>query len=261
MVFFENRQPGVENQEHRRRMRRLLTGEVDAAARAAFDAGASQVVINDNHGSCYNILFEELDARCEMVHGRNTNGCWLPSLDSTFDALVLVGMHAMGGTPNAVLGHTRWLVNDGAICLGEAGMAAAVAGSFGVPAVFVSGDNLAAGEMSRLVPGIATAAVKQALGPYQAQSRMPQAARAMIAAGVQQGLKRRGEITPLVVPGPLKLNLLESVAGNLDQTKGFRRALPEDITAGNMHEALTLFLARVPWYPRPTELPDGFEYP
>ncbi len=176
VVFFENRQPGAENQEHRRRMRRLLTGEVDAAARAAFDAGASQVVINDNHGSCYNILFEDWMRVAEWCMDEIPMGA-VPSLDSTFDALVLVGMHAMGGTPNAVLGHTRWYwLTMAPFAWANPGMAAAVAGSFGVPAVFISGDDRVAGEMSSLVPGIATAAVKQALGPYQAQSRMPPAA-------------------------------------------------------------------------------------
>ncbi len=261
VVFFESRRDTRENLAHRRRMCRLLTGELDAAARGAFEAGASEVVINDSHGSCYNVLFEELDPRCEIIHGRDTNGCWLPRLDASFAALVLVGMHAMGGTSNAVLCHTRWVVNDGACFLGEAGMAAAVAGSFGVPTVFVSGDDRVAAELQGQIPGIETAVVKRALGPYQAQSRMPQAAQRLIQAGVRQGLARRQAIPPFVVPGPLKLNLLESAAGNHHQACGFRRALPEDVTAGNMHAALQLFLAQVPWYPGQAALPDGFEYP
>ena len=94
---------------HRYRMYKLLTAEVNAAVRASFDSGADEVIVNDNHGSGYNILFEELDPRCRIIHGRNCSGPhWLPKLDSTFDGIVLIGMHAMGGTPGAIIPHSKW---------------------------------------------------------------------------------------------------------------------------------------------------------
>lgn len=63
--FRENRaNPSEENVRHRYRMYQLLTDEVNAAVRAAFDSGADEVIVNDNHGSGYNILFEQLDPRC-----------------------------------------------------------------------------------------------------------------------------------------------------------------------------------------------------
>ena len=73
--FFENRKDtSMENFNHRQRMRRLLTREINAAVQGAFDAGAEDVIINDNHGSGYNILFEELDTRCRIIHGRGSSG-------------------------------------------------------------------------------------------------------------------------------------------------------------------------------------------
>ena len=142
-VFFENRaDQSFENHQHRQRMRVLLTGEVNAAVRAAFDGGADTVIINDSHGSGYNIIFEDLEPRCEIIHGRNCSGPhWLPELDGSFDAMLLVGMHAMAGTENAILPHSMWDVNDGELYLGEGGMAAAIAGDLGVPKIFVSGDD------------------------------------------------------------------------------------------------------------------------
>ena len=112
--FFENRTNlSEENVRHRYRMYQLLTDEVNAAVRAAFDAGADEVIINDSHGSGYNILFEQLDPRCRIIHGRNCSGPhWLPLLDETFDAMVLIGMHAMGGTPCSITPHSKWVVND-----------------------------------------------------------------------------------------------------------------------------------------------------
>ena len=107
--FFENRKdPSVENFHHRQRMRQLLTDEVNAAVKAAFEAGADEVLVNDSHGSGYNILFEQLDPRCRIIHGRNCSGPhWLPLLEGS-DALVLVGMHAMGGTPVSITPHSLW---------------------------------------------------------------------------------------------------------------------------------------------------------
>ena len=92
--FFENRRSrDYEVINHRYRMYKLLTAEVNAAVKAAFDAGATEVVVNDSHGSGYNILFEDLDPRCRIIHGKNCSGPhWLPLLDSSFDAMVLIGM-------------------------------------------------------------------------------------------------------------------------------------------------------------------------
>lgn len=142
-------------------MRKLLTNEVNAAVKASFDAGASYVVINDSHGTGYNILFEEIDPRCEIIHGRANSGPhWLTDLDSSFDAIVLIGMHAMGGEKNAVCPHSKWIVNGGKIYLSEASMAAALSGDKGVPTVFVSGDQSITKEVKEKIPKIITGVVK-----------------------------------------------------------------------------------------------------
>ena len=129
--FFEDRNnPSYMNAEHRMRMYRLLTNEVNAAVQGAFDAGADEVVVNDSHGSGYNILFEDLDPRCQVIHGKNMSGpAWMPLLDDSFDAMLLIGMHAMGGTECAITPHSLWEVNDGEIYLSEGSMAAAIAAS------------------------------------------------------------------------------------------------------------------------------------
>jgi D-amino peptidase len=248
--------------EHKRRMSMLLTGEVNAAVRAAFDAGASEVLVNDNHGSGYNIIFEELDPRCEIVHGRNCSGPhWLPELDSSFGAMVLIGMHPMAGVKNGILQHSRWDVNNGRIFLSEASMAAAIAGDLGVPTVFVSGDNLLTGEVQEKIPGIVTAAVKKSISVYMARSLMPEKARALIYEGVKKGLAGRKKIKPYKIPGPVKLNLIESRKGNHNQTAGYFRMLDNDVEAATINEAFLKAAEQFPWAPLNCSCPDGFEYP
>ena len=258
-VFFENRaDQSPENFEHRQRMRRLLTGEVDAAVKAAFAAGATEVLVNDSHGSGYNILFEELDPRCEIVHGRNCSGPhWLSCLDGSFAALLLVGMHAMAGTEGANLPHSKWVVNDGELCLGEGSMAAAIAGDHGVPTVFVSGDQLVTAELAEKIPGIETAVVKQALGAFIARSLMPAKARELIHAGVGRGLARLRDIKPYKIPGPLRLSLWDSD----DHSPPLRDILPGGVSAASVGQAFVDFENRMPWFPGHVKLPDGFTYP
>ena len=257
-TFFEQNDPCFENVLHRQRMQRLLTKEVNAAVTAAFAAGATEVVVNDSHSSGYNILFEELDARCEIIHGRNCSGPhWLPDFDSTFDALVLVGMHAMEGTPNAILPHSRWEVNGGEIFLSEGSMAAALAGHRNVPTVFASGDNQITAELREKIAGIRCAVVKKALGAYQARSVIPSRACEMIGQGVKDALAHVKTIAPYRVPGPLRLNLIDSPT----HAPPFKRLFDKPVEAANIEDAFMKAVRQMPWNKFNVELPDGFKYP
>lgn len=246
------------NRVHHERMCKLLTNEVNAAVKAAFKAGADEVLVNDNHGSGYNIFFEELDPRCEIIHGRNCSGPhWLPFLDESFDALVLIGMHAMGYTEIAIAPHSKWEVNNGKIYMGEGSMAAAIAGDMGVPTVFISGDDKVTAELSDKIDGIATAVVKQAISPYQAKSRIPVKACELIALGVLEGIQKREKIQPYKIPGPVSLQLLES-ENHLPPGKP---VLPQAVEAETISEAFMKFEKEMKWTSFNTILPDGFTYP
>ncbi|MBQ7206568.1 MAG: M55 family metallopeptidase [Lentisphaeria bacterium] len=255
--FFEDRANGSsENIEHRMRMRRLLTHEVDAAVKASFAAGADEVLVNDSHGSGYNILFEELDPRCRIIHGRNCSGPhWLPLLEGS-DALVLIGMHAMGGTPVSITPHSLWKIDGGRICLGEGTMAAAIAGDLGIPTVFVSGDDKVTAEFREKIPAVEALAVKQALSPYQACSLIPSKACELIGQGVRRALERRGEIAPYVIPGPVTLSLFDSDG----HVPPLREIMPP-VTAGTVGEAFLEYEKKMPWTTFDLRDPDGFVYP
>jgi D-amino peptidase len=255
--FFENRKDAsVENFHHRQRMRRLLTNEVNAAAKAAFRAGAAEVIINDNHGAGYNILFEELDPRCRIIHGRNGSGPhWLP-LFTECDVMVLVGMHAMGGTPVSITPHSLWKVNDGALCLSEASMAAAIAGDHGIPVVFASGDDKVTAELAAKIPGIATVVTKQALAPFMACSLIPARACELIGEAVERALRAPAFPAPFVIPGPVTLTLLDS-ANHAPPLAELKPA----VTADTIEQAFLQYERDMPWSCGNQQLPDGFVYP
>ncbi|MFA6928857.1 MAG: M55 family metallopeptidase [Lentisphaeria bacterium] len=256
--FFENRRnESAENFAHRQRMYRLLTNEVKAAVKAAFDSSADEVIINDSHGSGYNIFFEELDPRCRIIHGRNFSGPeWLNLLDSSVDAMVLIGMHAMGGTPCAITPHSLWKVNNGDLYLSEASMAAAIAGDKAVSTVFISGDDKITAEVAEKIPGIEKAVVKEALSPYMACSLIPARACELIYAGVRRGIALRKTIKPYRIPAPVTLTLLDSSNHCLP----FNEQCPPCV-CDTISEAFNQCEDQMEWCKRNTTLPDGFVFP
>lgn len=204
MVHFEDRNDrSTEGYYRRLRMHRLLTAEVNAAIEGALEAGVDEVIVNDAHGSGYNILFEELNPVAEIVHGPLVRQpFWTPCLDETVDLVFAIAQHAMAGT-NGVLAHSLWYAND--LYFGEAGMCMAIAGSYGVPTVLVTGDNTTCSQVVELVPQMETVAVKQALSPYNARSWTPQRACEMIRRAAKTAVERRDEIPPFRLQPPFRV--------------------------------------------------------
>ncbi len=208
MVHFEKRDDdSLENWDRRKRMHRLLTGEVNAAIEGALAMGVTEVLVNDAHGSGYSIIFEELNPAAQIIHGPLTRQpFWTPLLDESVDVMFCVAQHAMAGT-SGVLAHSCWCVND-SIWFGEGGMAMALAGYYGIPAVLITGDNVATQQCLDLVPEMEAVAVKTALSPYNACSWTPQRARDMIEEGAKRALGRIDAIPPFTIEGPYRIGLV-----------------------------------------------------
>jgi D-amino peptidase len=51
------------------RFRRLMTADVNAAIRGAFEGGAKEVIVTDGHDAGRNVLIEELDPRARLNAG------------------------------------------------------------------------------------------------------------------------------------------------------------------------------------------------
>jgi len=204
---FENRaDKSCWNTYKRRFYSRLLTEEVNAAIRGCFDVGVKYVLVNDGHGSGYTIDPELIDPRAELLHGSSRPVSPLPLVEEEFDALLFVGAHSKARTRGGVLYHTmstevkEITIND--VPLGEIGLAAFHAGSYGVPMIFLSGDEAACREARDLIPNIVTVTVKRGLSRFAAVSIPPVRARRLIENGVKESLKRKGEIKPFRMKPP-----------------------------------------------------------
>ena len=88
------------------RFRRLMTGDVNAAIRGAFEGGADEVVVADGHGSGRNILIEELDGRARLNSGGSGPLSMVEGVQHGVQGTMFVGYHARSGSTDANLDHT-----------------------------------------------------------------------------------------------------------------------------------------------------------
>lgn len=193
--------------------KRLLTEEVNAAVRGFLKAGATEFLVFDGHGPGA-IDFETLASPAKLIQGRPLPPItWLiEHLSSRVDAVCHVGQHAMAGIRDGNLNHTQNSVEVLAYRLngrpiGEIAQFALLAGEFGLPHIFLSGDTAACREAEELNPRVVTAAVKEGLGRTSALTLNAQDARALIEKQAERALKQHlaKPIPPLQWPGPYVL--------------------------------------------------------
>jgi len=191
--------------------RRLATEELNAAVQGVLDAGATEVWAWSAHGSFPGAFDIELvHPECRVVYAEEGGPV---GQDRTFDALFMVGQHAMAGAPWGRLAHSfhagivEFSVNGRP--WGETTATAFEFGRFGVPFAFLSGDQAACDEAKALVPDIVTVAVMRGLTPepnlFEPAATVclsPRKARERIREGAAQAVERCRTITPFVVSPP-----------------------------------------------------------
>src|SRR5699024_5064037 len=127
--------------------RRFLTGDVNAAVRGLFDAGAKEVLVNEAHSNQRNLLLDELDERATLLIGSHKPLGMMEGIDRSPDAVVFLGYHA-GAGELGVLAHTYMpnaltSVRINGRNASEGRMNALLAAEYGVPVVLVTGDDKA----------------------------------------------------------------------------------------------------------------------
>ncbi len=213
--------------------------EADAAARALFDNGATEVIVWDNHGSGANLDFTLLDSRCRVALGSGFGRRW-PGLEGGFTGVLMIGYHAMEGTPQGVLAHTYSPSAFRCVCvngveMGEMALDAAVAGACGVPLIFVASDSAGCAEAKRFMPWLETVATKQGVACRAAFSKHPAVAVEEIYRGVCRTVARIKEMQPFVVSSPATVEICfkrfhQAVKARL-RRRGWRLVKPNTLRA------------------------------
>jgi D-amino peptidase len=252
------------------RARAWMTADVNAAVAGARRAGATDVVVEENHGveMLCNLLLDEIDPDVEVVRGQPRGGATTAAaLDESCDALMLVGHHAKVGDYPGVCAHTISYGDYKDVRLhgrsvSEGEIFATIAAQHGVPTVLVTGDDVVGAEMQKVCPGIETATVKRALSREAAAIVPPARAQRIIEAAAERAVQRlrAGEITApdFTSPFPFEIELRAPLSDDAkatlaqrfpefrvvdDHTVAFEHA---EMSVAYRMAAITQFLARQP---------------
>ncbi len=148
--------------------REYFMSDLLAAIKGLHDGGAEEIHIYDMHYYGRNIALDKLPEYVFPICGKpNYTAKSAGGLDASFDGMILLGLHSKAGTAGALLNHSYEsdikdiLLNGQSV--GEIGMEAAIADSFGVPLVMVSADSEGVAETKSLMGGVTCVTVKDSL--------------------------------------------------------------------------------------------------
>ncbi len=194
------------------RFREFMTQEVNAAIEAAFEAGATEVVVSDSHGNGQNLLIEKLPKNILLVRAFPRPLMMMQGIDATFDGVIFLGYHSSTTNPQGVRAHTMSSarladVRLNNISMSEGGVNAAIAGHFNVPVIMVSGDDAAVKEVTALLGDVEGAVVKWNYGFHSAMTIMPEAAYALIREKVKKAIGRIKAFKPYKLKTPVQLDV------------------------------------------------------
>jgi D-amino peptidase len=158
--------------------RRMMEGDVNSAVRGAFSAGAEEVIVNDAHNFGDNVRPDNLDPRAKLICGDDRPLSMMEGISSDFKAAMLLGYHSRKGA-SGVIAHTYDydIVQEVRINgepVGESEINGFLAGHFGVPVVFLSGDQYVTENIRSKIPGIRTVVTKRAIGCSAAECLHPE---------------------------------------------------------------------------------------
>jgi len=188
-------------------------GDLAAVIRGLRDGGAREIIVLDGHGSqC--VIPHLMEPGARYVTGLPRPGAGnLSELDSTFDAMVMIGFHAMMGTPDGVLHHTqssrtenRYWYNG--VESGELVQNALIAGHYGVPLIMVTGDEATCREARHFFgEKIVTVATKKGFSRESALLYPFEETRKALYDGAKRAMSIIASVKPYKIEMPAKVKM------------------------------------------------------
>ena len=194
------------------RGRALMAAEVNAAIEGAREAGATDFLVNDSHGSMRNVKVEDLLPVARLISNNSKPLGMMQGISADFDAVFFIGYHSMEGQPG-VMAHTGSGGVVGGIQvdgrpMSEGGMNARAAGSFGVPVALATGDEDFVREIRTLVDSdLETVAVKKTIRRETAELLQPEECRRLIREGAKRAIERLASFQPTRPSGPTTVDI------------------------------------------------------
>ncbi len=190
--------------------RKLLMGEIDAVIEGCLAAGAGKIFVRDGHHGGHNAVPELMNPAAQYICGFQPGLHPLIGLDEGFDAVILLGYHAMAGTADGILSHTkssasgrRYFLDDREV--GEIAIDALTAGHYGIPVIMVAGDEAVCRETRAFLGGdVITVCTKTGYATEYARLIAPVLVRSTLKAAAEKAVKNLRSFKPYRWPTPVR---------------------------------------------------------
>ena len=186
-----------------------MAGDVNATIEGLRQGGFTEFVVRDYHGGGRTIHPASIDPAATLIRGKSTPYPY--RLGPDYDAMCFVGAHSMAGTATGVMCHTMngdiYEVRINGTIIGEIGGFAYLTSHFGVPMIFVSGDQAACDEAKALIGDVEVAPTKYGLTRNCAEVLHPNVSRKAITEGAARAAKRLKEFKLITTDLPCTLDV------------------------------------------------------
>ena len=141
---------------------KMMSGDIDAVAKALFESGVESVTVKDFHRTGFNILPEMLDPRAKLVSGYIKGP--VPGMGDPggAEAAMFIGLHAASGTigflPHTLTSRIESIKMNGRVVT-ELELFASSLAPYGITPVFFSGCKAACAQARKAVKHITTHAI------------------------------------------------------------------------------------------------------
>ena len=191
----------------------LLSHDINAAIRGLRSVGSREIDVLDLHGGDgTNIIPEKLEPGVNFLGGFRP---WIEMMRNDemrrYDGWIQLGMHSTAGTLDGFLSHTNGTniaLRHNGKAVGEIEEFAWSAGHFGIPTLFVAGDDAAAREAEYHLPGVKTVVVKKSRERAEADCLPLDEAAALIEAAAAETFKNLDAAQVYTIPSPVRVEVI-----------------------------------------------------
>ncbi len=173
-----------------------MTAEVKVACEAAFEAGATEIVVKDAHGYGKNIHHESLPQGVKLISGWSNHPYnMVEGIDKTYDGVIFLGYHSKASTHTSPLAHTldrkivAIAINDE--ISSEFSIYAQLTAILEIPIIAVTGDGGLIRDVQHFDSNIETVAVKEGFSGAMISSH-PHTTHNVIKQAVKKGIQKIG---------------------------------------------------------------------
>jgi D-amino peptidase len=193
--------------------RKWMAEDTNAVVAGLLEGGATEVVVNDSHGSMRNIIASELDPRALLISGSPKPMSMMEGIDPSFQACILVGYHARAGSAPAILDHTIsgtviYSIKINGIEMPELGINGAIAGYYHVPVVMLTGDTETCRQGKEILgKDLEVVPVKEAVSRFAARNFPREKVLAELKEGARKAISSLDKFKPYELKSPYQFEV------------------------------------------------------